>query len=417
MYFCFDFREPPMIAKVFPILLLFIILGEVYTCHLLYKFTKKRTAVYAYLILLITIIVSIVLYYNGADKTKGQTAESMHIMALILLFLLPKILISIPLLIEDLFRFSRWTSNKFIYKKIIQNSRSSLLTRIVLIAAGLLSVSIIYGVIVGKYNFKTRTQTIVFQDLPQEFDGLRILQISDLHVGSWDNKDAIEKGIQMINAQEYDILLFTGDFVNTLATEADPWIEVLQKIKTPKYGKYAVLGNHDYGEYIKWPSEAAKEANFIDIKENIKKSGFQLLLNENIPLTKNNDTIYLLGVENWGLNFKKAGDLALTSTNVPENSFKIVMTHDPSHWDAEIVGHKQKYQLTLSGHTHGMQFGFNIPKVIEWSPAEYIYPEWGGLYNKGHQYIYVNRGFGFHAYSGRVGIWPEITVLELKKSK
>ena len=341
----------------------------------------------------------------------------MHVMALLLLFLLPKILISIPLFFEDMFRFTRWTSNKFIYKKIITNSRSSLLTKIVLTAAGLLTLSIIYGVFVGKYNFKVREETIAFKDLPKGFDGLKVLRISDLHVGSWDNKEAIEKGIEMINAQEYDILLFTGDFVNTLATEADPWIAALQKIKTPKYGKFAVLGNHDYGEYVKWDTEAAKEANFIAIKNNIEKSGFKLLLNENVVLKSNNDSIYLLGVENWGLNFKKAGDLKKTSENVPTDAFKIIMTHDPSHWDAEIVNHQQKYQLTLSGHTHGMQFGFDIPSVLEWSPAEYIYPEWGGLYNKGHQYIYVNRGFGFHAYSGRVGIWPEITVLELKKSK
>lgn len=406
-----------MILKFIYVILLFIVLGEVYTCHLIYKFTKKRSVVFAYLLLLVTIIASLFLYFKGSDQSKGQTAESMHVMALLLLFLLPKILISIPLFVEDMFRFTRWTSNKFIYKKIITNSRSSLLTRIVLIAAGLLTLSIIYGVFVGKYNFKVREETIVFKDLPEGFDGLKVLQISDLHVGSWDNKDAIEKGIEIINQQEYDILLFTGDFVNTLATEADPWIETLQKIKTPKYGKYAVLGNHDYGEYVKWDTEAAKEANFIAIKNNIEKSGFQLLLNENVVVKNNSDSIYLLGVENWGLNFKKAGDLKKTSENVPANAFKIVMTHDPSHWDAEIVNHEQKYQLTLSGHTHGMQFGFDIPSVLEWSPAKYIYPEWGGLYNKGHQYIYVNRGFGFHAYSGRVGIWPEITVLELKKSK
>ena len=406
-----------MILKFIYVILLFIVLGEVYTCHLIYKFTKKRSVVFAYLLLLVTIIASLFLYFKGSDQSKGQTAESMHVMALLLLFLLPKILISIPLFVEDMFRFTRWTSNKFIYNKIITNSRSSLLTRIVLIAAGLLTLSIIYGVFVGKYNFKVREETIVFKDLPNGFDGLKVLQISDLHVGSWDNKDAIEKGIEIINQQEYDILLFTGDFVNTLATEADPWIETLQKIKTPKYGKYAVLGNHDYGEYVKWDTEAAKEANFTAIKNNIEKSGFQLLLNENVVVKNNSDSIYLLGVENWGLNFKKAGDLKKTSENVPANAFKIVMTHDPSHWDAEIVNHQQKYQLTLSGHTHGMQFGFDIPSVLEWSPAKYIYPEWGGLYNKGHQYIYVNRGFGFHAYSGRVGIWPEITVLELKKSK
>lgn len=406
-----------MFQIIFVIFLVLIVLGEIYTCHLLYKFTKKRPVIFAYLLLLVTIIISLLLYYKGIDKSAGQTAESMHIMALILLFLLPKILISIPLLVEDLFRFSRWTSNKFIYRRIVKNSRSSLLTKIVLIAAALMALTIVYGVVVGKYNFKIRENTAHFADLPDEFNGLRLLHLSDFHVGSWDNRAAIKKGIEMINAQEYDLLVFTGDFVNTHASEANDWITLLQKIKTPKYGKFAVLGNHDYGEYVQWNSEAEKEMNFHKIKENIIKSGFNLLLNEHIVLKNNNDSIYLLGVENWGLNFKKVGDLKAASQGVPFDAFKIVMTHDPSHWDAEIVNHKQNYQLTLSGHTHGMQFGFNIPNVLEWSPATYIYPEWGGLYQKGTQYIYVNRGFGFHAYSGRIGIWPEITLIELKKKK
>ncbi len=405
-----------MIAKILPVLLLFIILGEVYTCHILYRFTKKKSVIYSYLLLVVTIVVSLILYYKGLDKSKGQTSESMHIMALLLLFLLPKIIFTVVLFFEDVFRAIRWSGNKYIFKKEIKNERSRLLTNSSLILAAFLTITIVYGVVVGKYNYKIKEETVLFQDLPTGFDGLRVLQISDLHVGSWDNKEAVQKGIDLINRQDYDLLLFTGDFVNTLATEADPWIPMLQQIKTPKYGKYAVLGNHDYGEYIHWDTEAAKQANFSAIKDNIQKSGFTLLTNQNVPLVSKTDTLYLLGVENWGTNFKKAGDLAKTTEGVPEKGFKIVMTHDPSHWDAEIVGHRQNYQLTLSGHTHGMQFGFNIPNVMEWSPAEYIYPEWGGLYQKDKQYIYVNRGFGFHAYSGRIGIWPEITLLHLKKS-
>jgi len=405
-----------MIAKILPVLLLFIILGEVYTCHILYRFTKKKSVIYSYLLLVATIVVSLVLYYKGLDKSRGQTSESMHIMALLLLFLLPKVIFTIVLFFEDVYRALKWSGNRYFFKRELKNERSRLLTNSSLILAAFLTITIIYGVVVGKYNYKIKQETIMFQDLPQEFDGLRVLQISDLHVGSWDDKEAVQKGIDLINRQEYDLLLFTGDFVNTLASEADPWIPMLQQIKTPRYGKYAVLGNHDYGEYVHWNTEAAKEANFSEIKSNIRKSGFTLLTNENVPLVNKTDTLYLLGVENWGTNFKKAGDLAKTTTGVPENGFKIVMTHDPSHWDAEIVGHPQKYQLTLSGHTHGMQFGFNIPNVLEWSPAEYIYPEWGGLYRNKAQYIYVNRGFGFHAYSGRIGIWPEITLLHLKKS-
>lgn len=406
-----------MIQAILPILLIIIILGEIYTCHLLHKFTKKKSVVWAYLIFLASIIATVLFYYKGLDKSKGQTAESMQIMAMLLFFLLPKVLFSIALFLEDIFRISRYTTNKFIFKKKIENKRSVYLTRVVLTLSALTALTILYGIFVGKYDYEVRKDTIQYKDLPTNFDGLKILQISDLHVGSWDNKKAIEKGINLINQQDYDLLVFTGDFVNTLATEANPWITVLQKIKTPKYGKYAILGNHDYGEYVKWETEKDKEANFVAIKENIEKSGFELLLNENRALVNNNDTLYVLGVENWGLKFKKAGDLKATTGNVPEKAFKIVLTHDPSHWDAEIVGHKQKYQLTLSGHTHGMQFGIRIPKIVEWSPASWIYPEWGGLYQKEKQYIYVNRGFGFHAYSGRIGIMPEITLLELKKSK
>ncbi|WKW46976.1 metallophosphoesterase [Myroides sp. JBRI-B21084] len=406
-----------MIKTLLFLFLGLVVLGEIYTCVLIYRLTEKRMAVFAYLLLLITIVVSIFMYFKSFDRSAGQTSENMHVTALILLFVLPKLLFSIPLFFEDIVRFSYWIYQKIFLVNTTTITRSSWLLKISLPAAILLALSIVYGVFFGKYNFQVREETIAFNDLPKSFDGLKILQISDLHVGSWDNKAAIEKGIELINKQEYDLLLFTGDFVNTLATESDPWIGLLQKIKTPKYGKHAVLGNHDYGEYVTWKTAAAKEANFKQIKHNIVKSGFNLLLNENIVIKNNNDSIFLLGVENWGKNFKKAGDLNKTSQNVPANAFKIVMSHDPSHWDAEIVNHPQKYQLTLSGHTHGMQFGFKIPKVIEWSPAKYVYPEWGGLYNKGQQYIYVNRGFGFHAYSGRVGIWPEITLLELKKSK
>lgn len=406
-----------MIKAILPFLLLLIVLGEVYTCHLIYKFTKKKWAVVAYLFVLIGIIGGLFFYFGEMDRSKGQTAQSMQIMAFMLFFLLPKVFFSIALFVEDIFRVSKWISNKYIFKRTKENKRSIYLTRVVVTLSAITAISIIYGIFVGKYNYQVRTETIEYSDLPNSFDGLKILQISDLHTGSWDNKEAIERGIHSINDQEYDLLVFTGDFVNTLATEADPWIDVISKIKTPKYGKFAILGNHDYGEYVSWESEQAKEKNFKDIKNNIRKSGFQLLLNENIPLVNQQDTIYVLGVENWGKNFKQAGDLKATTGNIPENAFKIVLTHDPSHWDAEIVGHRQDYQLTLSGHTHGMQFGIRIPKVLEWSPASWIYPEWGGLYQKKNQYIYVNRGFGFHAYSGRIGIMPEITILELKKLK
>ena len=405
-----------MLSKILPIFILLIILGEVYTCHLIYKFTKRKLAVVVYLLFLVGMILGLIYYFNGMDRSKGQTAESMHIMAFLVFFLLPKVVFTTAYLIEDIFRLSRWSKNKFISKQNKSFHRSRIFTRIVLSLTIFVALSIIYGIFIGKYNYKVREEIVHFETLPPAFDGMRILHISDLHVGSWDNKKAIQKGIRLINEQSYDLLVFTGDFVNTLASEADPWTTLISQIKTPKYGKYAILGNHDYGEYVVWPNEEAKAKNFENIKRNIEKSGFTLLMNENVALSNHQDTIYLLGVENWGTNFKKVGDLKKTTDGVSKNDFKIVLTHDPSHWTAEIVGHPQQYQLTLSGHTHGMQFGIDIPGIIEWSPSKYIYPEWGGLYQQKNQYLYVNRGFGFHAYSGRIGIWPEITVIELKKT-
>lgn len=405
-----------MLSKILPVFLLLIVLGEVYTCHLIYKFTKRKLAVIVYLLFLAGMILGLIYYFNGMDRSKGQTAESMHIMAFLVFFLLPKVVFTTAYLIEDIFRLSRWSKNKFISKQNKSFHRSRIFTRIVLSLTVFVALSIIYGIFIGKYNYKVRQEIVHFETLPPAFNGMRILHISDLHVGSWDNKKAIEKGIRLINEQSYDLLVFTGDFVNTLASEAAPWTAIIRQIKTPKYGKYAILGNHDYGEYVVWPNEEAKAKNFEEIKRNIEKSGFTLLMNENIALSNHQDTIYLLGVENWGTNFKKVGDLKKTTDGVSTNDFKIVLTHDPSHWTAEIVGHPQQYQLTLSGHTHGMQFGIDIPGIIEWSPSKYIYPEWGGLYQQKNQYLYVNRGFGFHAYSGRIGIWPEITVIELKKT-
>ena len=221
----------------------------------------------------------------------------------------------------------------------------------------------------------------------------------------------------MINQQNSDIVLFTGDIVNTHATEMHPWIETFKKIHNPNLGKFSVLGNHDYGEYVTWPTEAEKQQNFEDIKDLHRQIDFKLLLNEHIKIKKGESEIALVGVENWGMKFKQAGDLKKASEGLGRNDFKILMSHDPSHWEYEVKEHPNHYHLTLSGHTHGLQFGIEIPGIIKWSPVQYIYKQWAGLYENQGRYIYVNRGFGFHAYPGRVGIMPEITVIELKKSK
>jgi predicted MPP superfamily phosphohydrolase len=277
---------------------------------------------------------------------------------------------------------------------------------------------------VGKYRYRVVNHTLEFDDLPAAFDGFTITQISDIHSGSFDNKKKLEYGIDLINKQESDVILFTGDLVNNQAKEMEPWIESFKKLKAPM-GKYSILGNHDYGDYMTWPSQEAKEANMQRLYEIHEELGFRLLRNESVKLQKlalsgveaAGASIDLLGVENWGKGFGQYGDLKKTAANLSDQSFKILMSHDPSHFDEEVKKFSQFIHLTLSGHTHGMQFGIEIQGFIKWSPASLRYPKWAGLYEELGRYLYVNRGFGFLAFPGRVGIWPEITVLKLKRKK
>jgi predicted MPP superfamily phosphohydrolase len=256
-----------------------------------------------------------------------------------------------------------------------------------------------------------------FEDLPDAFDGYKLTQISDVHSGSFDNIDKVEYAIDLINEQQSDIILFTGDMVNNKAIEMEPYRDIFKKLKA-KDGLYSVLGNHDYGDYVKWDSEEEKKQNLKDLKAIQKDIGFDLLLNENRFIDKDGQRIALVGVENWGKGgFKKAGDLKKASNLIDKDDFKILMSHDPSHWDAKVVNDDYHYHLTLSGHTHGMQFGIEIPGWFKWSPVKWRYKRWAGIYKELDQYINVNRGFGYLAFPGRVGIWPEITVIELKKGK
>jgi predicted MPP superfamily phosphohydrolase len=353
------------------------------------------------------------------DRSIGQTQKTMFTMALLLLVYLPKFVFTILLLGEDLYRLCVGTLNYFSNydeSKDFFNSRRKFISQIGLGLAAVPFLSLIYGITVGKYNYKVIKQRIFFPDLPDAFDGFTITQISDVHSGSFDNPDKIQHAIDLINEQGSDLILFTGDIVNTHAKEMHPWIETFNNINKHEYGKYAVLGNHDYGEYVTWKTEQEKEENFEDIKKLYGQIDFNLLLNEHTFIKKGNDQIALVGVENWGHNFKQAGDLDKASGSLQKQDFKILMSHDPSHWNKVVQHDKRHFQLTLSGHTHGMQFGIEIPGYFKWSLVQYVYEQWAGLYENVGRYIYVNRGFGFHAYPGRVGIMPEITVIELKKA-
>jgi predicted MPP superfamily phosphohydrolase len=328
--------------------------------------------------------------------------------------------LSIILFFEDIYRLFVGTSNYFSnYSKdaTFFPQRRKFVSQIALGLAAIPFASLIYGMTFGKYNYKVIKQRVFFPDLPDAFDGFTITQISDIHSGSFDNPDKINYAIDLINEQDSDMILFTGDIVNTHAKEMHPWIESFNRIRKHKYGKFSVLGNHDYGEYVTWPSQKAKDENFEAIKNLYGEIDFKLLLNENTFIEKGDDKIAIVGVENWGNNFKKAGDINKASANLTQDDFKILMSHDPSHWEYEVKNHEKNFHLTLSGHTHGMQFGIEIPGYFKWSLAQYVYKQWAGLYENKGRYVYVNRGFGFHAYPGRVGIMPEITVIELKKGK
>ncbi|TDE47021.1 metallophosphoesterase [Flavobacterium rhamnosiphilum] len=405
---------------IFRIVFLCVILLviELYTFQVLKTLIKSRPVLFSIQIISLLVLVYIVYSLMQFDRNSGQTKQLMVVMGLLLIVYVPKLILTFILMGEDIFRVGTGAVKYFVnYDKNADflNSRRKFVSQIGLGLAAVPFLSLIYGVTIGKYNYKVIKQRIFFPDLPDAFDGFTITQISDVHSGSFDNPEKINYAIDLVNEQNSDMILFTGDIVNTDAKEMHPWIETFNRIKKHEYGKYSVLGNHDYGEYITWPSEAAKEDNFKAIKDLYGQIGFKLMLNEHTFIEKGDAKIALIGVENWGHNFKKAGDINKASQHVNKEDFKILMSHDPSHWEHEVQHHEKNFHLTLSGHTHGMQFGIEIPGYFKWSLAQYVYKQWAGLYENVGRYVYVNRGFGFHAYPGRVGIMPEITVIELKK--
>lgn len=399
---------------------LFLLVIEIYAYQAIKTLIKMKWLLLAYSAVSLLLLVFILYSFTQFDRSVGQTKQTMFTMGLMLLVYVPKIVVTVILLGEDVFRLTAGSINYFIDNNSNADflpSRRKFVSQIGLGLAAVPFISLIYGIFEGKYNYKVIKQAVYFPDLPDAFNGFTITQISDLHSGSFDNSEKISHAIDLINEQNSDMILFTGDIVNTHAKEMHPWIESFNKIRDHKYGKYSVLGNHDYGEYVTWPSQAVKDENFEDIKKLYGQIGFSLLLNEHTFVEKDGDKIAIVGVENWGHNFKQAGDLNKASQNLTKEDFKILMTHDPSHWD-KIVQHDEKhFHLTLSGHTHGMQFGIEIPGFFKWSLAQYVYKQWAGLYENLGRYVYVNRGFGFHAYPGRVGIMPEITVIQLIKGE
>ena len=336
--------------------------------------------------------------------------------SLLILSLIPKLIVLAFLFGEDILRFFSGAFQSLAGGREgdFLPDRRKFISQTALAFAAVPFLGILHGVLIGKYRYRVMKHTLEFEDLPMEFDGFTITQISDIHSGSFDDKKKLEYGVDLINQQNSDVILFTGDLVNNQAKEMEPWMETFQRLKAP-LGKYSILGNHDYGDYMSWPSKEAKAANMQRLYDIQEELGFRLLRNEHVKITKGGASLDLIGVENWGKGFAQHGDLPKATANLSEKSFKILMSHDPSHFDEEVKNFSKLIHLTLSGHTHGMQFGIEIPGWVKWSPASLRYPKWAGLYEEMGRYLHVNRGFGFLAFPGRVGIWPEITVLELRR--
>lgn len=282
-----------------------------------------------------------------------------------------------------------------------------------ILLALLIIIAFVYGILKGKYAYRIIKHTLYFEDLPHAFDGFKLVQISDVHAGSLNNPKAVQKGIDLINGQQADLFVFTGDLVNNKAEEIKPYINHFSQIKAP-FGQFSVLGNHDYGDYVKWENDLTKRENLNQLKRYHREIGFKLLLDEHVTLEKGGEKIILAGVENWGLGFGERGDLNKALRGSATTDFKILLSHDPSHWEAQVKNHRSKINLMLAGHTHGMQFGIEA-LGIKWSPVQFRYKHWAGIKKENNRFLNVNRGFGFIGFSGRVGIWPEISLIELKR--
>ncbi|KIC64179.1 metallophosphoesterase [Chryseobacterium taiwanense] len=369
-----------------------------------------RTGYWAVSLIIYGIFAYEVTHFSRADRS---TTRAQIMISLFLVFILPKIFIVLFLLIDDIVRTGGYliglthssTENFF-------PERRKFLSLAGLGLGGVLSALFIDGITFGKYRHKVRRVRMNFNNLPKSFKGYKIVQISDVHSGSFSDPSKLEHAINLINEQNPDLVLFTGDMVNNVADEFKPFIPLFSKIKA-KDGKFAVLGNHDYGDYVNWDSADAKKKNLDTLIDYERQAGFDMLRNEHRIIEKNGEKLYILGVENWGLKpFPQFGRLDDALKDVPESATKILMSHNPTHFDYVVKKHPGNVHLTLSGHTHGMQFGLDL-KNIKWSPVQYKYPKWADLYESEGKMLYVNRGFGVLGYPGRVGVLPEITLFEL----
>ncbi len=380
---------------------------------------RTRTTIhisYWFLSILVLLLLFILPYLNLDNARKGLRST---VFSVLIGFFLLKLFACVFFLIDDIRRGIQWLWGRLFYGSADTGqpqaspgiSRSLFLSWLGIAVGGSLFTTLIYG-FTNRYNYNLKRIPLKFPNLPEAFRGMKVVQISDIHSGSFTNKDGVRKGVDMIMSLKPDLILFTGDLVNNLAEEIVPYLDVFDKLKAPM-GVYSIFGNHDYGDYVQWESPAKRSENIETLKRHHAAMGWRLLWDEHVPLERNGQQIALIGIQNYSAlrNFARYGNLAKAYAGAEKYPFKILMSHDPTHWDAEVRPKFQDIDLTLSGHTHGFQFGVEIPG-FRWSPVQYVYRQWAGLYHEGPQSIYVNRGYGFIGYPGRVGILPEITLLE-----
>jgi predicted MPP superfamily phosphohydrolase len=354
-------------------------------------------------------------------RHKGESELKSYLFVLPLALLAAKLVVVLPLLLEDLTRLGRWAARGFgsvspPLSTASRLTRSQFISRLALGLGLVPLLSILWGMVKGKTDYTVRRVVLRYPNLPASFEGFKILQISDLHTGSFNgNTEPMERAVALINAQKADLIVMTGDLVNNIATEVEPHIPALAGIQS-ELPIFSILGNHDYGDYVQWESIEAKRANLQRLAQNHAKIGWKLLLDESHTIRRGTDELAVLGVQNWSAHpqFPKHGKLAQTHAASGNAPFKLLLSHDPSHWEAQVLDYKD-IDLTLSGHTHGMQFGINLP-FLKWSPVQYSYPQWAGIYEKGNQKLYVNVGLGYLGVPMRAGFLPEITVLELRRA-
>lgn len=407
----------------FIVILIFIILFDLYAFQAFTSVGQNWSKSVKILVFSLYWLIPFLAIGMMIATSTGSTANwnkhfFMILRSVLMIIYLSKLLIVSVLVIDDIRRIVMGAYESMGGVQDFDRGRSRFLSQMAIFLGALPFITLTYGIIRNRHRYKIFNENVIIENLPKALEGLRIIQISDIHSGSFTEKEPIRAAIDMINDQKADLVFFTGDLVNSLASEMKDYVDVFDKIQS-RYGVFSILGNHDYGDYARWPNQEAKKQNLQDLINTHKDMGWDIMLNENRIININGENVAIIGVENYSAkpHFQKYGDLQKACLGIENTALKLLLSHDPTHWEDEVLKKFKDIAITFSGHTHGFQFGVEIPGWVKWSPVKYIYKQWAGLYQEGKQYLYVNRGFGFLGYPGRVGILPEITVMELKSKQ